>query len=120
MILFSAGELNFLSGPGRGVMAIKLGKDDRVLGFRVANEKKEGLVAYTPGGRKIPVSPSKYRVTSRAGKGVQVIKRGGLSRVEGAGIALPRLGEEAAQAAGTEEAAEAAGTEEDTENGGEE
>jgi DNA gyrase subunit A len=93
VILFEAGEINFLSGPGRGVMAIKLEKDDRVLGSAVAREKKEGLVVYTPGGRRIPVNPSSYRVASRAGKGVQVIKRGGLSRVEGAGIVLPSLGE---------------------------
>ncbi len=34
-LLCKVDEVNFLSGPGRGVILIKVGKDeDRVLGFR--------------------------------------------------------------------------------------
>ena len=88
-----AAEVKFLSGPGRGVLAIKLDKKDRVIGCAASREKKEGLRVYTTGGRKVDVNPRRYRVTSRAGKGVEVIKRGGLSRVDVAEVTLPDLGE---------------------------
>jgi len=93
VILFVAAEVKFLSGPGRGVLAIKLDRSDQVIGCAASKEKKEGLRVYTTGGRKIEVNPKRYRVTSRAGKGVEVIKRGGLSRVDVAEVALPDLGE---------------------------
>ncbi|HVR75384.1 MAG TPA: DNA topoisomerase IV subunit A, partial [Planctomycetota bacterium] len=94
VILFRASEVNFLSGPGRGVIAIRLDEEDRILGSAAAASPKEGLVVYTTGGRRIDVTPRSYKVTSRAGKGVEVIKRGGLSRVEPPGIVLPDLGGE--------------------------
>jgi DNA gyrase subunit A len=94
VILFVASEVNFLSGAGRGVLAIKLDKSDRVIGAAVVPaDAREGLRVITAGGREIHVSPRTYRVASRAGKGVQVIKRGGLSGVARAEIALPDFGE---------------------------
>ena len=89
--LFPVKEVNFLSGAGRGVLGIKLGPGDRVIGSAVATEKREGLRVYTTGGRKVDVTPSRYRSASRGGKGVEVIKRGGLSRVEPPEIKLPEL-----------------------------
>jgi DNA gyrase subunit A len=97
VILFRASEVNFLSGPGRGVLAIKLEKGDKVVGSTLAASEKEGLTVYTQGGRKLDVTPRRYRLTSRAGKGVQVIKRGGLSRVERPAISLPSFGDEDAE-----------------------
>jgi DNA gyrase subunit A len=93
VILFPAREINFLSGPGRGVLAIKLEAGDRVIGSAAVLEERDGLTVFTSGGRKIEVTPRRYRVTSRAGKGVQVIKRGGLSHVSRGEIPLPQLGE---------------------------
>ncbi len=92
VILFPSRDINYLTGPGRGVIAIKLGKNDRVLGTAVSTQKSEGLRVYTTGGRKVDVTPRSYRVTSRGGKGVEVIKRGGLSRVEPPRLDPPDLG----------------------------
>jgi DNA gyrase subunit A len=89
VILFEASEVNYLSGPGRGVMAIKIEKGDKVIGTAATIEPKNGLTVVTAGGRKIDVTPSRYRLTSRAGRGHQVIKRGGLTGVERAEIILP-------------------------------
>jgi DNA gyrase subunit A len=93
VILFPVSEVNFLSGAGRGVLGIKLSKTDKVIGSTVSSDPKQGLVVCTAGGRQIRVNPAHYRVASRAGKGVQVIKRGGLTRVEREEIQLPTLGE---------------------------
>ncbi len=98
VILFEVGEVNFLAGPGRGVLGIKLEKTDRVIGSAATLEAKEGLTVYTTGGRKVDVTPKRYRVASRAGRGVQVIKRGGLSHVEKAAIVLPSFAGEPGEA----------------------
>ena len=92
VILFKVSEVNFLAGPGRGVLAIKLDPTDKVLASAVTREPRSGLTVYTAGGRKVRVDPAHYRVTSRAGRGVQVIKRGGLTRVDRPEIVLPALG----------------------------
>ncbi len=89
VILFRAAEVKLLSGPGRGVMAIKIGADDRVIGSALSRQKSKGLRVYTTGGRKVDVTPRSYRVSSRGGKGVEVIKRGGLDRVEKPALELP-------------------------------
>jgi len=88
-ILFEASQVNFLSGAGRGVLAIKLAPGDKVLATAASLDPKEGLTVYTDGGRKIEVRAKSYRLTSRAGKGIELIKRGGLSRADRPPIVLP-------------------------------
>ena len=92
--LFEASEVNFLSGPGRGVIAIKLHDTDRVLGSASTLDPRSGLTVVTASGRKIEVKPRSYKLTGRAGKGHQVIQRGGLTGVEQPPIVVPTLGEE--------------------------
>ncbi len=91
--LFDAGEVNYLSGPGRGVVGIKIAAGDRVLGTGVSRRSSDKLRCFTTGGRKVDVTTRAYRVSSRGGKGVEVIKRGGLSRVERPELVLPELPE---------------------------
>jgi DNA gyrase subunit A len=94
VILFPASEVNLLSGPGRGVLGIKLEEGDRVFASAVSTHSREGLTVVTTGGRKARVTPGSYKVAGRGGKGYQVIKRGGLTGVEREEISLPTLGEE--------------------------
>jgi DNA gyrase subunit A len=77
-LLCSVEELNYLEGTGRGVILIKLGKGDRVLGFIAAAEKADALTVVTNRGAKKSVSPSRYGVTSRAGRGRELLKNGTL------------------------------------------
>ncbi len=88
-LLCKASEVNFLSGPGKGVQIIKLDKTDRILGFSTSQRPREGLTVLREGGKKIPILPQSYRVTSRAGKGFEVIKRGRLAGIEAPEITLP-------------------------------
>lgn len=73
-------ETNFLSGAGKGVTVMKLGSDDRVIGFRLLDEeapKDEGLrLIRDEGGRELLVHPSTTKITGRGGKGQNLIKRG--------------------------------------------
>mgnify|MGYP003693694605 CR=1 FL=1 len=80
-ILAKADEVNYLSGPGKGVMLIKLGKDDRVLGFIASTGDRDLLTVGTTRGGEQTISTTKYEVTGRGGKGRELLQRGGFARV---------------------------------------
>jgi DNA gyrase subunit A len=71
-------ELNYLEGTGRGLILIKLRKGDRVLGFVAAAKESDALTVVTSRGAKKSVSQSRYGVTSRAGRGRELLKNGTL------------------------------------------
>ncbi len=61
-MLCKAEEINFLSGPGRGVILIKLQKeDDRVLGFVASTGDRDLLTVETTRGAEQTISTTKYR-----------------------------------------------------------
>ena len=63
-------EVNFLSGPGRGVILIKLdSKADRVLGFIASTGDRDLMIVETSRGAEQTISTAKYEVTGRGGKG---------------------------------------------------
>jgi DNA gyrase subunit A len=80
-ILSNADEVNFLAGPGKGVMLIKLGKDDRVIGFIASTSDRDLLTVETTRGAEQTISTAKYEVTGRGGKGRELLQRGGFARV---------------------------------------
>ncbi len=80
-ILCPASEVNFLSGPGKGVILIKLAKDDRLLGFIASTGDRDLMTVETSRGGTQTISTAKYEVTSRGGKGREILKRGSFSRV---------------------------------------
>jgi DNA gyrase subunit A len=80
-LLCAVSEVNYLSGPGRGVTLMKLDEDDQLLGFRVARDDRETLVVMTGQGGEQRINTAKYEVTSRGGRGREVIKRGSLDRI---------------------------------------
>jgi DNA gyrase subunit A len=81
-ILCRADEVNFLSGPGRGVILIKLSRDDdRVLGFVASRGDRDLLTVETSRGAAQTISTAKYEVTGRGGKGRELLQRGEFVRV---------------------------------------
>ncbi|HJR60068.1 MAG TPA: DNA topoisomerase IV subunit A [Vicinamibacterales bacterium] len=73
-------EVNFLSGPGRGVILIKLGEGDRVLGFIASTGDRDLLTVETSRGAEQTISTGKYEVTGRGGKGRELLQRGQFTR----------------------------------------
>ncbi len=61
--------------------AIRLDTKDRVLGFLLANKKREGLTVRTNRGGIQIVRATKYPVTGRGGKGYAILQRGSLDAV---------------------------------------
>jgi DNA gyrase subunit A len=80
-ILAKAEEVNFLSGPGKGVLLIKLGDDDRVLGFIASAGDRDLLTVETTRGAEQTISTAKYEVTGRGGKGKELLQRGGFTKI---------------------------------------
>ncbi|MCC7034362.1 MAG: DNA topoisomerase IV subunit A [Acidobacteria bacterium] len=90
-MLCAAEEINFLSGPGRGVILIKLQDDDRVLGAIVSTGDRDLMVVETTRGGEQTISTAKYEVTGRGGKGRELMQRGGFTRVIPGEVSLPEL-----------------------------
>jgi DNA gyrase subunit A len=80
-VLTTADEVNFLSGPGRGVILIKLGDGDRVLGFIASTGDRDLMTVETTRGAEQTISSAKYEVTGRGGKGRELLQRGQFTRV---------------------------------------
>jgi len=81
-LLTKADEVNYLSGPGKGVILIKLtSKDDRVLGFIASTGDRDLLTVETSRGAEQTISTAKYEVTGRGGKGRELLQRGRFVRI---------------------------------------
>jgi DNA gyrase subunit A len=81
-MLCRADEVNFLSGPGRGVILIKIDpEEDRVLGFIASVGERDLLLVETSRGAEQTISTAKYEVTGRGGRGRELLQRGQFSRV---------------------------------------
>ena len=81
-MLCEVGDINFLSGPGKGVMLIKLKKDqDHVLGFVASGGDRDFLTVETSRGASQTISTAKYEVIGRGGKGRKLLQRGQFSQV---------------------------------------
>ena len=87
-------EVNFLSGPGRGVILIKLQADeDRLLGFIASTGDRDLLTVETSRGAEQTVSTAKYEITGRGGKGRELLQRGQFVRVVPPPVELQALPE---------------------------
>ena len=91
-MLCAASDVNFLSGPGKGVILIKLPREsDRVLGFIASTGDRDLLTVETNRGASQTVSTAKYGVTARGGKGRELLQRGQFTRVVPPAVTVPTL-----------------------------
>jgi DNA gyrase subunit A len=81
-LLCRADEINYLSGPGKGVILIKLHADeDRVLGFIASRGDRDLMRVETSRGAEQTISTAKYEITGRGGKGRELLQRGQFTKV---------------------------------------
>ena len=93
-MICAAEEINYLSGPGKGVTLIRLASDDELLGFKPSTGDRDLLTVKTNRGAKKTISTAKYRITSRGGRGNEIQKNGKISEILRPPIASPEpLGE---------------------------
>ena len=84
---FPINEINILAGVGKGVIGIKLEKDDVCLGGALIANSHDLLAVETSGGKTLEFT-GRHETTSRAGKGWEAVKRTSLVRVIPPAIAL--------------------------------
>lgn len=86
-------EVNFLAGPGKGVILIKIDPAaDRVLGVIASKGDRDLMTVETSRGAEQTISTTKYDVTSRGGKGRELLQRGSFTRVVRPAPEIPTLG----------------------------
>jgi DNA gyrase subunit A len=91
-ILFKSDEVPVLAGPGRGVLGIKLAKDDRVVGAALfgKDEKRAVLRMESERGGEVLLTAN-YTVVGRGGKGFELRKRDRIVKVVPPEIELVEL-----------------------------
>ena len=93
-VLCPVADINYLAGPGRGVILIKLTSgEDRVLGFVASRGDRDLLTVETSRGAEQTISTAKYEVTGRGGKGRELLQRGSFTRIVPVPPDVPQLGE---------------------------
>ena len=81
-MLCPVNEVNFLAGPGRGVILVKIDpNEDHVLGFIASKGDRDLLTVETSRGAEQTISTGKYEVTSRGGRGRELLQRGSFTRI---------------------------------------
>ena len=93
-LLCRADEVNFLAGPGKGVLLIKLGKDDRLMGAITATDDRDTLTVKTSMGGEQRINTARYKTTGRGGKGHEFVSRGQIVEVIHEKPTAPALFEE--------------------------
>jgi DNA gyrase subunit A len=78
MLRFKVEEAAELSGPGRGVILMRIDPSDRVVGT-VVPPAGAGLLAVSPEGREHQLTAKAVPAGRRGGKGQRVVKRGGIA-----------------------------------------
>jgi DNA gyrase subunit A len=74
-------EINFLGGPGKGVLLIKLEKGDKLLAAITATSDRDTLTVKTSMGGEQRLNTGRYKVTGRGGKGHEFVSRGQIVEV---------------------------------------
>ncbi len=81
VLLCKADEVNFLSGPGKGVTLVKLSGDDRLIAAITAQSERDTLTVKTSMGGEQRLNTGRYKVTGRGGSGHEFVSRGQIVEV---------------------------------------
>ncbi|QVL33038.1 DNA topoisomerase 4 subunit A [Telmatocola sphagniphila] len=81
VIHFEINQINILSGAGKGVMGIKLADGDTCIGGALVGNRHDALTVETSGGITKEFRRGANPIVSRGGKGVEVVKRATLVKI---------------------------------------
>ena len=80
-LLCDVNEVKYLGSAGKGVLLMKLEKDDALLAIKPAKSERETLTVKTSLGGEQRINTARYEKTGRGGKGREVITRGTFTEV---------------------------------------
>jgi DNA gyrase subunit A len=76
VLLSKVTEINFLSGPGKGVLLIKLDKADKLMAAILSTGERDTLTVKMSTGGEQRLNTARYKITGRGGKGHEFVSRG--------------------------------------------
>jgi DNA gyrase subunit A len=82
-------EINFLSGPGKGVLLIKLDKEDKLLAALTTDGDRDTLTVKMSTGGEQRLNTGRYKIVGRGGKGHEFVSRGQVVEVVYNPVAAP-------------------------------
>ena len=77
-LVCTVAEINELAGAGKGVTVIKLDDDDRVIAFKVADEKRgdhQVIALESDKGKKVELELRKGELVARGGRGRELVRK---------------------------------------------
>jgi DNA gyrase subunit A len=81
VLIFPVRQIPVVKSAAKGVIGIRLNKDDRLLGCALSSAARQGLEVETSRGRREVVRTTKFEVSNRGNKGRTIIKRGNIASV---------------------------------------
>jgi DNA gyrase subunit A len=81
VLIFPVPDIPVVKGAAKGVIAMRLGAGDAVLGATLASGRRDGLEVETSRGRREIVRTTKFEVQRRGLRGKAVLQRGGFTKV---------------------------------------
>ena len=88
-LLCDVSEVKYLASAGKGVLLMKLEKDDALLAIKAASSDKDTVTVKTSLGGEQRINTGRYEKTGRGGKGREVISRGTFTEVVQEAIEAP-------------------------------
>ncbi len=80
-LIFPVLQIPLFKSAAKGVIAMRLAPDDRVMGCALSNAARAGLKVETSRGRTETIRTTKFEVSRRGNRGKAIIKRGHVARV---------------------------------------
>ncbi|MEB2311061.1 MAG: DNA topoisomerase 4 subunit A [Sorangiineae bacterium] len=74
-------EVSYLSGPGKGVLLLKLAAGDELLGIKVAASERDTLIVRSSLGGDKRINTAIYETSGRGGRGREIMQRGKLVEI---------------------------------------
>jgi DNA gyrase subunit A len=83
-------EINFLGGPGKGVLLVKLEKEDKLIAAILSNGERDTLTVKMSTGGEQRLNTGRYKVVGRGGKGHEFVSRGQVVEVVYEAVPAPQ------------------------------
>ncbi len=80
-LIFPVAQIPLFKSAAKGVIAMRLGADDRVLGCALSSAARAGLKVETSRGRIETIRTTKFETSRRGNRGKAIIKRGHVARI---------------------------------------
>lgn len=80
-LIFPSSQIPVMKNAAKGVIAMRLGSGDEIIGFALSSATRQGLEVETTRGRSEIVRPTKFPIANRGNKGRLIIKRGAIKSV---------------------------------------